>query len=51
MQDSAPAHIAQQVTALLRAHFGDKHIISRGFPTAWPPRSEEAMQSENPLKN
>ena len=34
MQDGAPPHIARQVTALLRAHFG-------GFPTAWPPRSPD----------
>ena len=31
---------ARQVTALLRAHFGDERIISRGFSTAWPPRSQ-----------
>ena len=37
MQDSVPPHIARQVTALLWAHFGDEHVISKGFLTAWPP--------------
>ena len=37
----APPHVARQVTAMLRAHFGDEHIISWGFPTAWPPRSPD----------
>ena len=41
MQDGAPPHIEQQVTALLWAHFGDERIISRGFSTAWPPRSPD----------
>ena len=41
LQDGAPSPIAQQVTALCRAHFGDERVISRGFPTAWPPRSPE----------
>ena len=41
MQDGAPSHIARQVTALLRAHFRDGHVISRGFPAAWPPRSPD----------
>ena len=27
------------MTALLRAHFGNEHVISRGFRTALPPRS------------
>ena len=39
MQDGVPHHIVRQVIALLRAHFGDEHVISRVFPTAWPPRS------------
>ena len=37
MDDGEPPHITRQMTALLRAHFGDEHVISRGFPTAWPP--------------
>ena len=39
MQDGAPPDIAGQVATLLRAHFEDERVISRGFPTAWPPRS------------
>ena len=31
MQYGAPPHIARQVTALLRTHFGDERVISRGF--------------------
>lgn len=30
------AHIAQAVTALLRAHFRDDRMISRIFPTTYP---------------
>lgn len=41
MQDGAPPHIARPVTALLRDHFGDDRIISRSFPTTWPPRSPD----------
>ena len=39
MQDGASAHIARCVKQLLRSHFGNERIISRQFPTAWPPRS------------
>ena len=31
MHNSAQPHIARQVTALLRTHFGDEHVISWGF--------------------
>ena len=40
MEDGAPPQITQ-ITALLQAHFGDQHVISRGFPTAWPPLSPD----------
>ena len=36
MQDGPLPHIARQVTALLRAHFGDERVISRGFRIALP---------------
>ena len=36
MQDGAQPHIARQVIALLRAHFGDERSILKSFPTAWP---------------
>ena len=39
LQDGVPPQIAWQVTALLRAHFGDKRVISKGFRTALLPRS------------
>ena len=41
MKDGAPNHIARQETALLRAHVGDKRVISKDFPVAWPPRSSD----------
>ncbi|KFM74594.1 hypothetical protein X975_20604, partial [Stegodyphus mimosarum] len=41
MQDGAPPHIATLVKQLLISHFGDDRIISRHFPTAWPPRSPD----------
>lgn len=41
MQDGAPPHIGRQVQRLLREHFSDSRIISRAFPTAWPPRSPD----------
>lgn len=41
MQDGAPPHIANPVKQLLRRHFGNARIISRHFPTAWPPRSPD----------
>ncbi|GBM06734.1 hypothetical protein AVEN_62983-1 [Araneus ventricosus] len=41
MQDSAPPHIATPVKQLLNLHFGNDRIISRHFPTAWPPRSSD----------
>ncbi|GBN46204.1 hypothetical protein AVEN_248012-1 [Araneus ventricosus] len=39
MQDGAPPHIATPVKKLLNLHFGNDRIISRNFPTGWPPRS------------
>ncbi|GBL82308.1 hypothetical protein AVEN_252474-1 [Araneus ventricosus] len=41
MQDGAPPHIDRRVKQLLRQHFTDARVISRHFPTAWPPRSPE----------
>ncbi|GBO19947.1 hypothetical protein AVEN_10826-1 [Araneus ventricosus] len=41
MQDGAPPHIATPVKQLLNLHFGNGRIISRRFPTAWPPRSPD----------
>ncbi|GBN71924.1 hypothetical protein AVEN_250459-1 [Araneus ventricosus] len=41
MQDGAPPHIATAVKQLLNLHFGNDRIISRHFPTAWPPRSPD----------
>ncbi|GBN15679.1 hypothetical protein AVEN_170955-1 [Araneus ventricosus] len=41
MQDGAPPHIANPVKRLLSMHFGNYRIISRHFPTNWPPRSPD----------
>ena len=41
MQDGASPHIARQMTALLRAHFGDERVISRGFRIALFSRSPD----------
>ncbi|GBM14225.1 hypothetical protein AVEN_167309-1 [Araneus ventricosus] len=41
MQNGAPPHIATPVKQLLNLHFGNGRIISRHFPTAWPPRSPD----------
>ncbi|GBM82609.1 hypothetical protein AVEN_255413-1 [Araneus ventricosus] len=41
MLDGAPLHIATPVKQLLNLHFGNHRIISRHFPTAWPPRSPD----------
>ncbi|GBM36494.1 hypothetical protein AVEN_249684-1 [Araneus ventricosus] len=41
MQDGAPTHIATPVKQLLNLNFGNDRIISRHFPTAWPPRSPD----------
>ncbi|GBM47269.1 hypothetical protein AVEN_136857-1 [Araneus ventricosus] len=38
MQNGAPPHIETTVKQLLNLHFGNDRIISRHFPTAWPPR-------------
>ncbi|GBN45640.1 hypothetical protein AVEN_99127-1 [Araneus ventricosus] len=38
MQDVALPHIATPVKQLLNLHFGSEKIVSRHFPTAWPPR-------------
>ncbi|NSX83578.1 hypothetical protein GOM44_04430 [Wolbachia endosymbiont of Atemnus politus] len=40
MQDGAPPHIFNPVKQLLTMHFGTR-IISRHFPTVWPPRSPD----------
>ncbi|GBM23639.1 hypothetical protein AVEN_117389-1 [Araneus ventricosus] len=39
MQDGAPPHIATPLKQLLNLHFRNDRIISRHFPTTWPPRS------------
>ena len=39
MQNGAPPHIACCVKQLHRSHFSDDRIISRNFPTVWPPKS------------
>ncbi|GBM14267.1 hypothetical protein AVEN_167344-1 [Araneus ventricosus] len=41
MQDGALPHIATPVKQLLNLHFGNDRIISRHFPTAYPPRSPD----------
>ncbi|GBM70914.1 hypothetical protein AVEN_97453-1 [Araneus ventricosus] len=41
MQDSASPHNAISVKQLLNLNFGNDRIISRHFPTAWPPRSPD----------
>ncbi|GBM97884.1 hypothetical protein AVEN_205308-1 [Araneus ventricosus] len=41
IQDGASSHIATPVKQLLNLHFGNGRIISRHFPTAWPPRSSD----------
>ncbi|GBM95766.1 hypothetical protein AVEN_182714-1 [Araneus ventricosus] len=41
VQDGAPPHIDRRVKQLLRQHFTDARVISRHFPTAWPPRSPD----------
>ncbi|GBN61204.1 hypothetical protein AVEN_71519-1 [Araneus ventricosus] len=41
MQDGGLLHIATPVKQLLNLHFGNDRIISRYFPTAWPPRSPD----------
>ncbi|GFS48266.1 uncharacterized protein TNCV_2296531 [Trichonephila clavipes] len=41
MQDGAPPHIGLCVQQFLRQHFTNGRVISRAFPTAWPPRSPD----------
>lgn len=41
MQDGAPPHIGLRVQRVLRQHFSNSRMISRAFPTAWPPRSPD----------
>lgn len=41
MQDGAPPHIGRRVKDVLRQHFTDARVISRAFPTIWPPRSPD----------
>ncbi|GBM57085.1 hypothetical protein AVEN_261426-1 [Araneus ventricosus] len=41
MQDGLPHHIDRRVKQLLRQHFTDARVISRHFPTAWPPCSPD----------
>ncbi|GBL83841.1 hypothetical protein AVEN_132714-1 [Araneus ventricosus] len=38
----APPHINRRVKQFLRQHFTDARVISRHFPTAWPPRSPDS---------
>ncbi|KFM67194.1 hypothetical protein X975_24756, partial [Stegodyphus mimosarum] len=41
MQDGAPPHVAVRVQQMLRQNFTTETVISRYFPTAWPPRSPD----------
>ncbi|GBM82438.1 hypothetical protein AVEN_229479-1 [Araneus ventricosus] len=41
MQDGAPPRIDRRVKQLLRQHFTDARVMSRHFPTVWPPRSPD----------
>ncbi|GFV32773.1 uncharacterized protein TNCV_3312541 [Trichonephila clavipes] len=41
MQDGVPQHIGLCVQQFLRQHFTNDRVISRAFPTAWPPRSPD----------
>ncbi|GBM06498.1 hypothetical protein AVEN_58333-1 [Araneus ventricosus] len=41
MQEGSPLQIATPVKQMLNLHFGNDRIISRHFPTAWPPRSPD----------
>ncbi|GFU32491.1 uncharacterized protein TNCV_4890101 [Trichonephila clavipes] len=41
MQDGAPPHNGLCVQQFLRQHFTKDRVISRAFPTAWPPRSPD----------
>ncbi|GBN56348.1 hypothetical protein AVEN_11437-1 [Araneus ventricosus] len=41
MPDGAPPHIDRRVKQLLIQHFTDARVISRDFPTAWPPLSPD----------
>ncbi|KFM73750.1 hypothetical protein X975_08779, partial [Stegodyphus mimosarum] len=41
MQDGAPPHVAVRVQQMLRQKFTTERVISRYFPTAWPPRSPD----------
>ena len=39
MQDEVPPRIGLCVQQFLRQHFTNNRVISRAFPTIWPPRS------------
>ncbi|GBM43034.1 hypothetical protein AVEN_127171-1 [Araneus ventricosus] len=39
----APPHIDCHVKKLLRQHFTDAQVMSRHFPTAWPPHSPDII--------
>ncbi|GBM98639.1 hypothetical protein AVEN_236803-1 [Araneus ventricosus] len=41
MHDGAPAHIHRSVKQVLRKTFTDERVISRDFPTSWPPHSPD----------
>ncbi|GFW74902.1 uncharacterized protein TNCV_2677701 [Trichonephila clavipes] len=41
MQDGAPPHNGLCEQQFLRQHFTNDRVISRAFPTAWPPRSPD----------
>lgn len=38
-----PPHIGLKVQRVLRQHLSDSRMISRAFPTAWPPRSPDLI--------
>ncbi|GBM29925.1 hypothetical protein AVEN_111232-1 [Araneus ventricosus] len=44
MQNGTLQHIAIPVKQLFNLHFGNDKIISRHFPTAWPPRSPDFLR-------
>ena len=41
MQNGAPPHIGLCVQQFLWKHFINDRVISRAFPTIWPPRSPD----------
>ncbi|GBL72541.1 hypothetical protein AVEN_127817-1 [Araneus ventricosus] len=46
LQNGAPHHVDRRVKQLLRQHFTNAWVISRHFPTAWPPRSPDITRCD-----